>query len=105
MSENPFQSPIEDSTLSVDPKNVIGRVGFSLSLVGVIGLFLVGPLGPAITTVGMSVLWLCLPGLAVSVVGLFRAPRALALWGVVLGAYGLLYLPTFYLSITVLDRH
>jgi len=85
-------------------RNVVGSVGFSLSLIGVLGLFLVGPFGPVIGAVGMCMAFLCLPGLVASIVGLFSTPRRLAGWGLALGIVGSLYLPTIYLSMSMLGR-
>ena len=105
VSENPYQPPIRPSisALPSNSRNVFGRIGFSLSLAGVIGLFVVGLFGPAVSLVGMCISFLCLPGLVLSIVGTFRTPRRLAGYGVALGVFGSLYLPTFYLSIPILD--
>ena len=70
-------------------------------MVGVIGLILVGPFGPVMGTVGMCVAWICVPGLIVSIVGLFRTPRSIAKWGVAIGIFGSLFLPTIYLFMFV----
>jgi len=99
MPETREKSPIKSTSSPLASWNVVGCVGFSLSLVGVIGLFLVGPFGPVSATVGMNMTFLCVPGLVASIVGLIRTPRRLAGWGIVLGIFGSLYLPTFYLSI------
>ncbi len=79
--------------------NHIARIGFFTSLTGVLALFAVGPFGSLIATVSMCVAFVSLPGLIISGVGLFRRPRRLAGWGVALGIFGSLYLPTFYLSL------
>lgn len=82
-------------------RNLVGLIGFSLSLVAVIGLFFLGSFGAVASKFEMSVTFLCLPGMIVSIVGLFRKPRRLAAWGVNLGIFGFLYLPTLYLSMFV----
>jgi hypothetical protein len=101
LSENPYQSSLTSNNSRMPSRNLAGSVGFSLSLVGVIGLSLIGPVMPAI---GMCMTLFCLLGLVTSIVGLFRSPRRLAGWGVALGILGSLYLPTLYLSIFELSR-
>ena len=105
MSDNLAQASEQTDTLPTASDNPVGRVGFVLSLTGVVGLFLVGPFGPVIGTVGMCLTFLCLPGLIVSIAGLFRPPKKLAKWGVALGIFGSLYLGTFYLAIFVFPYH
>ena len=106
MSNNLDQSPVQSSTSSLASasRNLAGRIGFSLSLIGVIGLCLVGPFGPLIGTIGIYITFLCLPGLVTSVVGMFRTPQRLARWGVALGVFGSMYLPTFYLTLSAFGR-
>lgn len=98
MSENPYKTP-EDLDSRTASKNTLGSIGFTLSLIGFAGLLVVGPLGPLASTVGMYLAFLCLPGLIVSIVGVFRKPKRLAKWGIGIGLFGSLYLPTFYLSL------
>ncbi len=47
----------------------------------------------------LCVAFVLLVGLILSVVGLFRQPCPLAGWGVALGIFGFLYLPTLYLGL------
>ena len=101
MTDNPYKSPPDFISSPVLPQNNLGRTGFVLSLTGVFGLFLAGPFGALISTVAMYVAFLSLPGLVISAVGLGRQPRRLAAWGVALGIFGSLYLPTFFLSLFV----
>lgn len=101
MSENPYEASTANSASQVPTTNPIGRVGFILSLVGFAGVAVVGPLGAIVSVVGMCLGFLCLPGLVVSIVGVFRTPKRLARWGIGLGLLGSFYLPTFYLSLFV----
>ena len=101
VTEYPYESPNTSNDSAILPQNKLGQIGFALSLIGVLGVFLVGPFGSLIGTVGMCVAFISLPGLAVSAIGLRRQPRRLAGWGVALGIFGSLYLPTFCLSLLV----
>ena len=101
MPENPYEAPTVNSATEVPTANHIGRVGFTLSLVGFAGVAVVGSLGPVLSAIGMCVAFFCLPGLVVSTFGVFRTPKRLAKWGIGLGLLGSLYLPTFYLSMFV----
>lgn len=52
-------------------------------------------------------MWLAIlsvPGFGISMIGLFMPPRGLCVWGVVLGFFGSMYVPTIYLSLFVLGR-
>lgn len=102
---NPYQPPKQSSISPPTPRNTLGGIGFSFSMLGVTGLFLIGWLGPFVTTIGMSAAFLCLPGLLVSFAGLLRRPRTLAGWGVALGLFGSSYLPTLYASMFVFSRN
>ncbi len=104
MPENPYESPHEHSGRVPDSVNTLGRVGFALSLVALLGLLLVGPFGSTVNTIGMCISVLCLPGLVTSVVALRHRPRRLAGWGIAVGIFVALYLPEFYLSMFVLGR-
>ena len=100
LAENPYKSPATSESPPA-ATNALGRIGFTLSLIGFAGVLVVGPLSPLISTVGMCLAFLCLPGLLVSIVGVFRNPKRLAKWGIGLGLFGSFYLPTFYLSLFV----
>ena len=102
MTENPYESPHATDGSASLPQNKLARVGFVLSLIGVVAVFLVGPFGPLVGIIGMCMAFLCLPGLAVSAVALRHQPRRLARWGVALGIFGSLYLPTFCHAMFVL---
>ena len=97
---NPHKSPATQTETSTSAeRNPIGRIGFLTSLTGVLAVIAVGLFGSLITTFAMCVAFVSLPGLVISGVGLFREPRRLAGWGVALGIFGSLYLPTFCLSL------
>jgi len=104
LSENPYESPHEHSRRVPDSGNTLGRVGFVLSLVALLGLLAVGPFGSTVNTFGMCISFVCLPGLVTSVVALRHRPRRLAGWGIAVGIFVALYLPTFYLSMFVFGR-
>jgi hypothetical protein len=101
MYENPKEKSNGTDKSPKVPRNVIGRTGLSLSLIGVVGLLIVGPFTPVITMIGMCMTFLCLPGLITSIVGSFWMPRRSAVLGIALGVLGLLFIPTFYLSLFV----
>jgi len=104
VSANPYQPPLALESPRRPARNICARIGFVTSLVGVAGVFLVGPFGPSVSGIGMRIAFLCVPGLLLSVAGLFRPPRRLAGWGVALGVFGTLFLPTFCLSLFVFRR-
>lgn len=95
---NPYEPPVGSDSSSVDSPNSLGRIGFLISLTGIAGL-LTTPFGPGIGTVGARVAFLALPGTLVSSIGLIWHPRRLAKWGVALGVFCSMYLPTLYLSL------
>lgn len=104
METNPYQSPKAAWALRPPLYSVVDRIGFMLSLLGVVGLCATGWTAPNVSTVAAHISFLCLPGFIVSLVGLLRPPRRLAAWGIGLGMFGTLYLPTIYLSLFVLGR-
>lgn len=105
MSTNPYQSPGDHRpTLPPAARDSIGRIGFTFSAIAVAGLLIVGPFGEAVSHVGGRMAFLCVPGALFSVVGLFREPRRFAACGLFLGLFGMLQLPTLYLSLFVFGR-
>lgn len=99
---NPYESPRTQIELStITDRNPIARVGFLISFTGVLALFAsVGPFESSVSRIFACIAFVSFPGLIVSGIGLFRSPRRLAGWGVALGIFGSLYLPTFYLALT-----
>ena len=78
--------------------NKWAQVGILLSAFGLLNLFFLGPM----RLEPVRYMTLCsLLGLMVSLVGLFRQPRKLAVWGVVLGAVGSMFLPTVFLPVLI----
>lgn len=73
----------------MQPRNNFGRVGFTLALVAIAGLFL-GSLNEA----GYILAYLGLPAVIFSLLGLIAPPRRWAWWGLGLGFLVCLYLPT-----------
>jgi hypothetical protein len=71
--------------------NKCGRIGCLLSTAGLVALCF------ARSTMIRYLMICSLPGLVLSLVGLFRAPRGLALLGLLLGIIGSMYLPTVFL--------
>lgn len=95
VTENPYQSPgASEGESSIAAENRLGRIGFILSLAGVSAIFFLVPLNNAIGPVGLYLAFLCLPGWILSAIGLFFRPRLHARWGLGLGLFGTLYLPT-----------
>gem|GEM_PF-1647484 len=101
MNENPYESPASLGKAPAADRNTIGRIGFGLSVVGVLGVFVIGFFGPPVSTVGVYASFLSLPGLGVSAVGLSGKPKRLAGWGLGLGIFGSLFLPTIFLSLFI----
>lgn len=101
-STNPYQSPLSSSEGGSARVIRVGRVGFALSLLGVVGVCLAGC--PVVGRQGMWLALLSVPGLVISLVGLFMPPRRFAVWGAVLGIAGGLYVPTICLSLFVLGK-
>ncbi len=101
--ENPYETPKSAAQPGV-ATNSLGRIGFTLALVGCAGLLVVGPFGRVIGTAGMCLAFLGLPGLVVSIAGVFCKPNHLAKWGIGIGLIVSLYLPTFYLSLFVFPQ-
>ena len=100
LMSNPYQSLTTQTELPIaTPSNSIARIGFFASLTGVVSLFAIGPFGSLISTVSSCVAFVSLPGLIISCLGLFYRPRRLAGWGVAMGIFGCLYLPTIFLSL------
>lgn len=78
----------------------VGHVSLALSLLGLIGVTLVAhSFGTALGYVGVCLAFLSLPGLICGVAGLFTASRRLSVWGIVLGIFVLLHVPTILLSV------
>jgi hypothetical protein len=87
---------------------VAGALGFALSLIAVLAIFVAGD--PAIRLFGFFgivrlglritavVACLSIPGFLTSLIALCNEPRRLAIWGVLLGAFGALYVPTLLLA-------
>src|SRR5688572_30589249 len=99
LNENPYEPPTGANNSTSASGNAIGRTGFALSLAGVVGLFLIGPFGSFAAMIGAPLTFLCFPGLVISTIGVFRQPRRLAGWGIAIGAFGSLYLPTICLPL------
>lgn len=76
-----------------------GRVGFGFSLLSICGVAVVGPFGDYFALAGIALASLAIPGVLLSVIGLWFAPRRRAVWGLALGIIASLYSPTFWLSL------
>src|SRR5687768_2013158 len=104
-AENPYAPPTTSWYPIRRPRqNWIGALGFALSVAATVGLISVGPTGRFISTIGMYLTFLCLPGVLVSLVGIATRPRRLAAWGIGLGIFCSFYLPTFYLALFLSQR-
>ena len=84
--------------------NRLGAIGFILSVCGIAGV-----IGCFVLTAqfGVSVIFqlfiaislaLCAVGFVVSCVGVFSAPRRLAIWGALIGLYGSAHINTIWLA-------
>lgn len=98
MQLNPYMPPPSARTESVAGRNQFGRIGFFVSLTGFVGVCATS-FGPPIATFAACLAFLSLPGMIISIVGLFFQRRQLAKRGVALGILDSLYLPTIYLSL------
>jgi hypothetical protein len=98
---NPYESLTTQTELPIAaPSNPIARIGFFASLTGLVSLFAIGPFGSLISIIASCVAFVSLPGLIISCLGLFYRPRRLAGWGVAIGIFGSLHLPTIFLSLS-----
>lgn len=106
MDVNPYapSSFPAEAQLQENPRNILGTIGFYLSIAAFTGGMSVGSFGHTLAVIGMCVAFLALPGLLVSLVALCWPPRRLAAWGAGLGFFQSLYLPTFYFSLFILGR-
>ena len=101
MKPNPYEPPTSASEPEASNGNVCGRIGFYFSATGVIALFAV-PIFVPIPILGpfvVSLVFLSLPGMLLSFVGLFPRSNSRARWGFGLGIFGSMYLPTLYLTL------
>jgi hypothetical protein len=84
----------EPSQAGPASRNRFGQLGLMLSAIGLVGIVALGTLRFDL----VRYMTLCsFLGLAVSVVGVWRRPRAAAVWGILLGAVGSMFLPTVFL--------
>ena len=83
MSQAPYQPPTSASSPPITPTNTVGMIGFIISLIGL--LLTCGLASPL--------------GLLVSLFGLFKPPRGMAIAGTVLGLIGTGFLATVGLTI------
>ncbi len=106
MDVNPYapSSQLAETAPPQKPRNILGTVGLSLSMTALAGGLSVGSFGNTVSLVGMCVAFLALPGMVISLLALCWSPRHLAAWGLGVGFFQSLYLPTFYLSMFVLER-
>lgn len=85
-----MQSGAQIKASNSNPINPVGRFGFALSIVGFCAIALLGPMRfEFVRYMTLS----SFIGLIVSLVGLCWIPRKHAVWGVVLGLLGTLFLP------------
>jgi hypothetical protein len=101
MNLNPYESPTVLHSDSIQPsanQNLVGKVGFYLSLTGASGA--VGAGLPLVGIVAALLTFLSLPGLVISIVGICFQPRRLAAWGVALETFGSFNIPTMYFALS-----
>ena len=96
LSKNPCQSSVHTGYPAQMAHNSPGQAEVFMSLTGILGMGIVGPAGPMISSFGMCLAFLCLPGLLFSFSGVFLTPRRRAAYGIVFGATGSMFLLTFY---------
>ena len=102
MAENPYAPLTVSSSPPPKQRNTLARIGFALSLLGVVSLSMVGAAaewGGTIGMVGQCLPFSCLPGLLLSLLAMLTKPRSPAGWGVFLGIVGCLYLPTISIGL------
>lgn len=104
VKQNPYEPPSNSNGLpNPADSNHIGRIGFTFSLIGLLSLFALSAVEPFGTLVSTAAIWatfLSLPGLFISGLAMIRYPSRLAGWGVVVGLFGSVYLPTIYLTLS-----
>ena len=98
MSENPYQSPKASGTptsLASRRRVAMGDVAAMVSAAGFLGLFVFmwEPLRSLLPAVSL----LCPVGLTLGIVGFWYGPKRSAIWAILLGFGGTLYLPTIWL--------
>ena len=76
--------------------NRLGQLGLIASIIGLTGLFLIGPF--RYEPIRYLTLF-SLIGLVLSLLALWWTPRKSAKWGLLLGIIGSLYLPTVFLPV------
>ena len=91
---NPYQSP--DASPPGVNGNTWGQVGLLLSGGSFCGLAMVGHFSTTINFIASLVVLLSLPGMLVSLVGLFYTPRRLAAWGFALGLFCAMFISTLF---------
>jgi hypothetical protein len=86
-----------EKSLERPPKrNRCGELGLVFSIVGFANIVLLGPVRLEL----IRYMTVCsLLGLVASFIGLWWKPRKKAVWGLVIGAVGSLYLPTIFLPV------
>ncbi len=87
------QSPLHSSEPTPVRGVRLGHVGLTFSLLGFVGVCLASIPSPLACLAFLSV-----PGLLISVIGLFWPPRRLSAGGAILGLLGSLYVPTILQS-------
>ena len=90
----PSQEPAHGQKIDV------ACVGFVFSVVGAVALLAAGSSTPFIRGIAMCIAFSSLPGPLFSAIALFRGPRRLAAWGLALGLFGTMCLPTVVLAMT-----
>jgi hypothetical protein len=102
MEVNQYESPM---SANQPPPRVgeavtnIANIGLVLSLIGLVGVAVVGWTSPIISIIGMYLAFVCLPGTVLSFVGYLLRPNRIAALGITIGVFGSFYLPTFWLTL------
>jgi hypothetical protein len=78
----------------------IGRIGFALSVIGLMGVAFVGWTWSIVSEVASYLAFASLPGLAGSVVGHIIRPTSATRWGMAIGFVASFYLATIWFGLT-----
>jgi hypothetical protein len=78
----------------------IGRIGFTLSVIGLTGVAFVGWTWPIVSEAGSYLAFASLPGLASSVIGHVVRPTSGTRWGMAIGFVASFYLATIWFGLT-----
>jgi hypothetical protein len=94
--KNPYCPPRTGDFNAVPISSRADNIGFLLSLLSLVGVCLVGPLGVTAALVGKCLSLLSIPGIVLNAIGLLRPPRSRSAIGIVVSLFVIMFLPSLY---------